>query len=126
MSHLPPGRLYISVHHPVLHELIHDIGTHVVWGVNFGQNNLTAAFLEAQAIKNAFDTAAVKLAGVTLEFVEIGNEADLYPNNGARDGSFNVAEYTTEYGSHILKLVNMFNLKIGGQISRLTYPSQPE
>ncbi|TDL25597.1 glycoside hydrolase family 79 protein, partial [Rickenella mellea] len=80
-SHLPPG-------------------THVTWGVNFGQNNLTAAFLEAQSIKNAFASSAVKNAGITLDFIEIGNEADLYAhaNNGARNPStWSISEYTKEW-----------------------------
>lgn len=73
-------------------------GTHVIWGINFGQNNLTAAVLEAQAIHNAFQTPAVKNAGVTLDFIEIGNEADLYSSNGARvAATWTVAEYVKEY-----------------------------
>lgn len=69
----------------------------MIWGVNFGQNNVTAAFLEAQSIKNAFQSAEVKSAGVTLEFVEIGNEPDLYSNNGARSAStWTIQEYVKE------------------------------
>ncbi|TDL25602.1 glycoside hydrolase family 79 protein [Rickenella mellea] len=72
-------------------------GTSVIWGVNFGQNNLTAAFLEAQSIQNAFSTKAVKEAKVKLDFIEIGNEADLYHSNGDRPGTWNIAEYTKEW-----------------------------
>ncbi|THV07040.1 glycoside hydrolase family 79 protein [Dendrothele bispora CBS 962.96] len=72
-------------------------GTHVIWGVNFGTDNLTAAVLEAQAIKRAFDSDAVKDAGVVLDFVEIGNEADLYGGNGHREKGFNISEYVQQW-----------------------------
>jgi hypothetical protein len=71
--------------------------TRIIWGVNFGQNNLTAAFLEASAIANAFTSAAFLNAKITLEAIEIGNEADLYTGNGARNSSFNVQQYATQY-----------------------------
>jgi len=73
-------------------------GTRVIWGVNFGQNNLTAAFLEARSIKSAFESPAMSEAGVTLEFIEIGNEADLYSSNGARTAStWTIQEYVKEW-----------------------------
>jgi hypothetical protein len=71
--------------------------TQIIWGVNFGQNNLTAAFLEASTITNAFTSAAFRDAKITLEAIEIGNEADLYTSNGARNSSFNVQQYVTQY-----------------------------
>lgn len=72
-------------------------GTQIIWGVNFGQNNLTAAFLEASTIANAFTSAAFRDARITLEAIEIGNEADLYTSNGARNSSFNIQQYVTQY-----------------------------
>lgn len=76
---------------------MHYTGTHVIWGLNFGQNNLTAAFLEAQSLQAAFASSAVKNAGVTLDFVEIGNEADLFSSNGARNpATWTIAEYVKE------------------------------
>ncbi|KAI5118995.1 hypothetical protein M0805_004405 [Coniferiporia weirii] len=75
-------------------------GTQVIWGVNFGQDNLTAAYLEAKAIKDAFQSPAVRDAGVSLEFIEIGNEADLYQNNGFRNPStWTISEYVKEWTS---------------------------
>ena len=71
--------------------------TQIIWGVNFGQNNLTAAFLEASAIANASTSTAFRDARITLEAIEIGNEADLYTSNGARNSSFNVQQYVTQY-----------------------------
>jgi hypothetical protein len=71
-------------------------GTKIIWGVNFGQNNLTAAFLQTTAIANAFVSTAFRGSEITLEAIEIGNEADLYTSNGARDTSFNVQQYVTQ------------------------------
>ncbi len=75
---------------------MHSLGTHVTWGVNFGQKNLTAAFLSARSIASAFSSPAMNNAGVTLDFVEIGNEADWYINNGARPSNWTSVDYTRE------------------------------
>ncbi|KAJ7674165.1 glycoside hydrolase family 79 protein [Mycena rosella] len=72
-------------------------GTHVIWGVNFGSFNLTAAVLEAKAIMNAFYSPPFKAAGVTLDYLEIGNEADLYANNGLRARSYSSSQYVQEW-----------------------------
>ena len=72
-------------------------GTQITWGVNFGENNLTAAFLEASAIANAFTSTTFRDANITLEAIEIGNEADLYTSSGARSTSFDVQQYATQY-----------------------------
>ncbi|TDL22456.1 hypothetical protein BD410DRAFT_839887 [Rickenella mellea] len=69
-------------------------GTHVISGINFRDNNLTAAFLQAQSIHKAFSASGVQ---VVLDFIEIGNEADLYGSTRARTGTWNVAEYTKEW-----------------------------
>lgn len=71
--------------------------TQIIWGVNFGQNNLTAAFFQAGAIATAFNSTTFRDAKITLEAIEIGNEADLYTSNGARNSSFNVQQYVTQY-----------------------------
>jgi len=71
--------------------------THVTWGLNLGQNNLSAAFLEVEALVNAFKSSSIKDAGIVLEAIEIGNEADLYPNNGARPKNFTSTEYVAEW-----------------------------
>lgn len=44
----------------------------------------------------AFDSPAVVEKGIKLKFIEIGNEADLYHNNGGRNSSWNVQEYVSE------------------------------
>ena len=73
-----------------------DTDTHVIWGLNLGRNNLSAAFLEAQALVNAFQSSSIVDAGIVLEAIEIGNEADLYPNNGARSVDFTSTDYVGE------------------------------
>jgi hypothetical protein len=72
-------------------------GTHVTYGVNFGQKNLTAAFLQAKSIVKAFSTPAVKAADIVLDFIEIGNEPDLYRNNGLRSSNYSVSDYIPEW-----------------------------
>ncbi|KAG7446126.1 glycoside hydrolase family 79 protein [Guyanagaster necrorhizus] len=85
-------------------------GMRITWGVNFGQDNLTAAFLTARSMAKAFSSPAMKDAGVTLDFVEIGNEADWYINNGARPSNWTSVDYTqewTEFASNISETVGM-------------------
>lgn len=57
---------------------------------------MTAALLEAQSLEKAFASHLIKNAGIMLEAVEIGNEADLYLINGARPTTFTSTEYVTE------------------------------
>lgn len=65
--------------------------TRVVWGLNLGQKNLTATFLEVRALFRAFSLPNITNAGIALEAVEIGNEADLYVNNGIRAKGYEAA-----------------------------------
>jgi hypothetical protein len=60
------------------------------------KNNVSNAVNEAKSIQAAFNSAAVKNAGITLDFLEIGNEADLYKNNGLRNSSYSPANYVAE------------------------------
>ncbi|KAI9450139.1 hypothetical protein BJY52DRAFT_1155314 [Lactarius psammicola] len=84
-------------------------GTRVTWGVNFGQLNVTAASLEATAIANAFASQPFKDSDVTLEAIEIGNEADLYIKNGARNSSFNVQKYVSQWTTFAEKVTTAAN-----------------
>jgi hypothetical protein len=70
--------------------------THVTWGVNFGQNNISAATLEAHSIFKAFSSEAFIDAGIVLDAIEIGNEPDLYYHNGDRPASYSVSKYLSE------------------------------
>ena len=64
--------------------------------MNFAKSNLTAAFLEAQAIVNAFASPVIASAGILLDAIEIGNEADFYRMNGRRPKSFTPTQYVME------------------------------
>ncbi|KAH9936819.1 glycoside hydrolase family 79 protein [Epithele typhae] len=72
-------------------------GTHMVWGVNFGLDNATNAGNMARSIVQAFKSAAVLAAGVVLDRIEIGNEADLYSNNGLRAKNYSVNDYVPDW-----------------------------
>ncbi|KAF5327444.1 hypothetical protein D9619_004448 [Psilocybe cf. subviscida] len=71
--------------------------THVIWGLNLGQNNVTAAFLEAKSLVKAFASSDITGAGIVLDAIEIGNEADLYKNNGLRASSYSSTQYVKEW-----------------------------
>ncbi|KAJ7084186.1 ricin B lectin domain-containing protein [Mycena epipterygia] len=85
-------------------------GTGVTWGVNFGGANLTAVFLETQAILRAFASAAFTQAGITLDNLELGNEADLYNGNGLRASSYTVQQYTPQWITFATNLTTTANL----------------
>ncbi|KAJ7475686.1 glycoside hydrolase family 79 protein [Mycena latifolia] len=85
-------------------------GTGVTWGVNFGGKNLTAVFLETRAIVSAFSSPAIRNAGITLDFLELGNEADLYKNNGLRASTYSVSQYAKEWISFATNMSRTANL----------------
>lgn len=60
------------------------------------QNNITVALLEAQSLSKAFKSPSFRNAGIVLEAIEVGNEADLYSKNGARPSTFTSTEYVKE------------------------------
>ena len=72
----------------------------MTWGFNFGYANLTLAQIELDAILESFDKptwqGGVKGSGVSLELVELGNEADLYNNNGHRPKTYNQSDYVVQ------------------------------
>ena len=70
--------------------------TEVTYGLDLGQNNLTAVFLQTQSILKAFDSPPVKNAGIKLVAFEIGNEADLYGGNGLRTSGWNITQYVQQ------------------------------
>jgi len=84
-------------------------GTTMTWGFNFGSENLTLATIELNAILDAFKRSTqeggVKGSGVELKLVELGNEADLYNNNGHRNKTFNEADYVAEWRQYIGSLL---------------------
>jgi hypothetical protein len=64
--------LYIDINYHVQLADLLPSGTHVIWGVNLKSYNLSAAYLETKAIVQAFASSAMKSAGITLDFIEIG------------------------------------------------------
>lgn len=69
-QNLLPGVCLISESSRMRNSDVH-LGTHVTWGVNFKALNLTAAFLEAGAIADAF-TSFPASSGLSLDAIEIG------------------------------------------------------
>lgn len=65
----------------------------MTWGLNLGANSASIAVAQAKSIMAAFASADVKNAGVILDNFEIGNEPDLYSNNGLRSGTWNLDTY---------------------------------
>lgn len=69
----------------------------MIWGVNLGSNSTTNAVAQAKAIVATFASGgAANAAGVTLDSIEIGNEADLYHNNGLRSSSWTFSQWATQ------------------------------
>jgi len=72
------------------------VDTRVIWGLNLGQNNLTTSFLAAKALLKAFSEPSIMNAGIRLEAIQIGNEADLFVNNGVRSKGYDEVAYVKE------------------------------
>ncbi|KAF5380722.1 hypothetical protein D9757_007094 [Collybiopsis confluens] len=68
------------------------VGTHVTWGVNLKSDNVTAVFLEAQAIADAFKSSSK----LTLDAIEIGNEPNEY-HGTYRPDNYSIADYIKEW-----------------------------
>ncbi|KAI0092691.1 glycoside hydrolase family 79 protein [Irpex rosettiformis] len=75
----------------------YPVGTHMTWGINLGLDNATNAMNMANSILRAFSSAAVQAAGVVLDLLEIGNEPDLYKNNGLRPSNWTVQQYVADW-----------------------------
>jgi hypothetical protein len=75
---------------------VFHIDTQVIWGVNFGGNNMTALHLGAAAIGGAFQSQDMKSSGVALQAIEVGNEADLYANHGRRSKPYAISQYVKQ------------------------------
>ncbi|KAJ7599271.1 glycoside hydrolase family 79 protein [Mycena floridula] len=71
--------------------------TIVTVGLNLGQNNLTTVSLQAKSIKKAFASTSVTSRNIVLDAVEIGNEADLYRNNGLRASNYSIQNYVSDW-----------------------------
>ncbi|EIN04939.1 glycoside hydrolase family 79 protein [Punctularia strigosozonata HHB-11173 SS5] len=89
-------------------------GTQVIFGLNLGLNNVTNAIDEANSIRAVFNSPPVKAAGITLDFLEIGNEADLYKNNGLRNSSYSPANYVADWTAIATNVTNDLHLTPSG------------
>ncbi|KAF8349020.1 glycoside hydrolase family 79 protein [Amanita rubescens] len=91
--------------------------THVIWGVNLGRNNISAATLEAHSIFGVFSGEAFTDAGIILDAIEIGNEPDLYSHNGDRPSNYSVSDYVSEWSvfasfvSSVAQITNISQIK---------------
>ncbi|GJJ10670.1 hypothetical protein Clacol_004897 [Clathrus columnatus] len=75
-------------------------GTQMTWGVNLGADNATNAVNMAKSILRAFASSEVKESGVELDLIEVGNEADLYGNNGLRNSAnWTEADYVADWSA---------------------------
>jgi hypothetical protein len=95
VEHLPPSK-NLAVFSDRLIEPDSWIDTRVIWGLNLGQNNMTSTFLSTKSIIKAFASQSVTSKGITLEALEIGNEPDLFKNNGARPSTYDITQYVKE------------------------------
>jgi hypothetical protein len=68
----------------------------MTFGLNFGKLDAQLAIEQTNGILGAFQSEAVRNAGVSLERIELGNEPNLYPNNGLRAREYSITEYVTE------------------------------
>ena len=57
---------------------------------------MTATFLEAKSLVEAFASPAVKNAGIVLDAIEIGNEADHFNKKGHRPTTYTSTQYVKE------------------------------
>ncbi|KAI0071769.1 glycoside hydrolase family 79 protein [Panus rudis PR-1116 ss-1] len=89
-------------------------GTVMTWGVNLGADNVTNAVNMAKSIIKAFGTSAVQQANVKLDMIEVGNEADLFKNNGLRPSNWTVQQYVADWESIAGPVADAAGLKKGG------------
>jgi len=72
------------------------LDTRVIWRFNLRQNNLTTTFLAAKALLKAFSEPNIANAGIRLEAIQIGNEADLFVNNRMRSEGYDEVAYVKQ------------------------------
>lgn len=69
----------------------------MVWGLNLGSDSTSNAVAQVKAIMSTFASdGAATAAGVILDYIEIGNEADLYGSNGLRSSSWTFSQYLSQ------------------------------
>ncbi|KAF8309020.1 glycoside hydrolase family 79 protein [Clavulina sp. PMI_390] len=87
-------------------------GTHMIWGTNLGFNNTDNAVAQALAIVATFSRGgAAHAAGVALDAIEIGNEADLYISNGLRPSNWTFDNWVSEWSLFAHSIIDAAGLK---------------
>ncbi|KAK7041787.1 hypothetical protein VNI00_009076 [Paramarasmius palmivorus] len=87
--------------------------THTIFGLNFGMSNVSIAVAQAESITRAFRLPEVRKKGITLDFLEIGNEINYYghPDVGTRDNAtWSPREYVPqwyEFASAITRAIGL-------------------
>jgi hypothetical protein len=84
--------------------------THVVFGVNLGSNDTENALNMARSIVNAFDSTETKDKNISLTFLEVGNEGDLYNGNGLRPKNYTASEWIQDWTAVATNLSAELNL----------------
>jgi hypothetical protein len=105
VSHLPPN-------------------TPVVFGVNVGSNNVPNAMAMTRSIIAAFDSDATKAKNISLAFLELGNEADLYQHNGMRAANYTAKQWVHEWSTLASNISSAFGL--ASRATRIWGPSFSE
>jgi Glycosyl hydrolase family 79 C-terminal beta domain len=86
---LPKGTVVNQANFRELRSFLDATGWKLIWGLNLGQDNLENAVAEARAIVDAI--------GPRLLALEIGNEPDLFPRAGHRQGIYDYTTWHAEY-----------------------------
>ena len=76
-----------------LAQFVQNAGWRVIYGINFATNTPASAAAEAAYAANVF--------GSSLAAFEIGNECDLYANNGLRASTYDLADFVIEWLSYV-------------------------
>jgi len=80
--------------------------THLTWGVNFKNDNMTNLYLQTKSLLKAFASPAIQNAGITLDWIEIGNEIGL---GAAPRGVSSLANYIERWTSYATNITGSFN-----------------
>jgi hypothetical protein len=80
------------------------VNWNLIWTVNLGAVDPTAAHDEAQQVYTAGVTSG---GGNSVVAIAIGNEPDLYSGNGVRPTTYAYAEYKTEWESYASALASV-------------------
>lgn len=75
---------------PAFAELAKDMGVHFSLGVNLGKDNVQLAMDQAKAFVS-------QMPAGSIDGLEIGNEPDVYMNNGYRSSSYSLTDFQNDF-----------------------------